>query len=134
MFCTKLFPYNPALTPGPVWGYHRATNQKRLKSCPTRSLPNSRKAPRCSNFSWLRQVERRTDKSGKSFLSLVLGDKSGTMVARVWSDVCARCTGPFAPGDYVGVQGQVGSYKGELQLNGPVYLYRGRPRRPGARS
>jgi len=67
-------------------------------------------------FFLVRQVESRTDKSGKPFLSLVLGDKSGTMVARVWSDVLARCPGPFAPGDYVGVQGQVGAYKGELQL------------------
>jgi 3'-5' exoribonuclease len=67
-------------------------------------------------FFLVRQVESRTDKSGKPFLSLVLGDKTGTMVARVWSDVLARCPGPFAPGDYVGVQGQVGAYKGELQL------------------
>lgn len=67
-------------------------------------------------FFLLRQVESRLDKSGKPFLSLVLGDKSGIMVARVWSDVLAKCPGPFAAGDYVGVQGQVGSYKGELQL------------------
>jgi 3'-5' exoribonuclease len=61
-------------------------------------------------------VERRTDKSGKPFLTLTLADKSGTIPAKVWSDVLARCPGPFAPGDDVGVQGQVGSYKGELQL------------------
>jgi 3'-5' exoribonuclease len=65
----------------------------------------------------VRQAESRTDKSGKPFLSLVLGDKSGAMVARVWSDVLAKCPGPFAPGDHVGVQGKVESYKGELQLN-----------------
>jgi 3'-5' exoribonuclease len=64
----------------------------------------------------VRQAESRTDKSGKPYLSLVLGDKSGTMVARVWNDVLSRCPGPFAPGDHVGVQGQVSSYKGELQL------------------
>jgi len=65
----------------------------------------------------VRQAESRTDKSGKPFLSLVLGDKSGVMVARVWSDVLTKCPGPFAPGDAVGVQGKVDSYKGELQLN-----------------
>lgn len=64
----------------------------------------------------VRQAESRTDKSGKPFLTLVLGDNSGTMVARVWSDVLARCPGPFVPGDHVGVQGQVGSFKDELQL------------------
>jgi len=64
----------------------------------------------------VRQAESRTDKSGKPYLSLVLGDKSGVMVARVWSDILAKCPGPFVPGDHVGVQGQVSAYKGELQL------------------
>jgi 3'-5' exoribonuclease len=64
----------------------------------------------------VRQAESRTDKSGKPYLSLVLGDATGLIVARVWSDVLAKCPGPFAPGDHVGVQGQVSSYKGELQL------------------
>lgn len=67
-------------------------------------------------FFLVRQVEARTDKSGKPFLSLLLGDKTGTIVARVWSDILGKCPGPYAPGDYVGVRGQVGSYKGELQL------------------
>ncbi len=67
-------------------------------------------------FFLVRQVESRTDKTGAPYLSLVLGDRSGTMVARVWSKTLAKCPGPFAPGDYVGVQGQVDSYKGELQL------------------
>jgi 3'-5' exoribonuclease len=36
--------------------------------------------------------------------------------ARVWSDVLARCPGPFQVGDYVAVQAQVSSYQGEMQL------------------
>jgi 3'-5' exoribonuclease len=67
-------------------------------------------------FFLVRQVESRTDKTGKPYLSLVLGDKSGTMVARVWNKTLVKCPGPFAPGDYVGIQGQVDAYKGELQL------------------
>ena len=38
-------------------------------------------------------------------------------MAKVWSDVLAKCPGPFTPGDHVAVQGKVDSYKGELQLN-----------------
>ena len=64
-------------------------------------------------FFLLRQVESRTDKTGKPYLSLVLGDKTGTIVARVWNKILAKCPGPFAPGDYVGVQGQVDAYRGE---------------------
>jgi 3'-5' exoribonuclease len=65
----------------------------------------------------VRQAESRTDKSGNPYLSLVLGDKSGSIVARVWNKVLVKCPGPFAPGDHVAVQAQVESYKGELQLN-----------------
>ena len=68
-------------------------------------------------FFLVRQAESRTDKTGNPYLSLVLGDRSGALVARVWSKVLAKCPGPFAPGDHVGVQAQVESYKGELQLN-----------------
>ncbi|MFZ5451247.1 MAG: 3'-5' exoribonuclease YhaM family protein [Thermodesulfobacteriota bacterium] len=64
----------------------------------------------------VRRVETRTDKSGKPFLALVLGDKTGELPARVWSDVLAKCPGPFNVGDYVAVQAQVSSYQGEMQL------------------
>jgi len=68
-------------------------------------------------FFLLRQLELRTDKTGKPYLSLVLGDRSGTIVGRVWHKILAKCPGPFTPGDYVGVQGQVESYNQELQVN-----------------
>ena len=68
-------------------------------------------------FLLVRRVDTRTDKSGKPYLALTLGDRSGDLEARVWSDVLAKCPGPFAPGDYVGVQALVSSYKGEIQLS-----------------
>jgi 3'-5' exoribonuclease len=68
-------------------------------------------------FFLVRQAEKRTDKTGKPYLSLKLGDKSGTIVARVWNDILKKCPGPFAVGDFVGVKGQVDSYKQELQIN-----------------
>jgi DNA polymerase III alpha subunit len=68
-------------------------------------------------FFLVRQAESRTDKTGKPYLSLVLGDKSGTIVARVWNDILKKCPGPFVAGDFVGVKGQVDSYKQELQIN-----------------
>ena len=42
----------------------------------------------------VRQAETRMDKSGNPYLSLALGDKSGSMVARVWDKV----KGPNVPG------------------------------------
>jgi 3'-5' exoribonuclease len=68
-------------------------------------------------FFLVRQAESRTDKTGKPYLSLVLGDKSGAIVAKVWNDILKKYPGPFAAGDFLGVKGQVDSYKQELQVN-----------------
>ncbi len=84
---------------------------------PHQLISDLREGMAVQQFFIVRQAETRTDKSGKLYLSLVLGDKSGTMVTRVWNDTLAKCPGPFAPGDHVAVQAQVESYKGELQLN-----------------
>jgi 3'-5' exoribonuclease len=65
----------------------------------------------------VRQAESRATRDGKPYLSLVLGDASGSIVARVWNNVLSKCPGPFVPGDHVAIQAQVESYKGELQLN-----------------
>ena len=67
-------------------------------------------------FFLVRQAESRTDKTGKPYLSLVLGDKSGTIKAPVWNDILKKYPGPFAVGDFVGVKGQVDSYNKELQI------------------
>lgn len=53
-------------------------------------------------FFLVRQAESHTDKTGKPYLSLVLGDKSGTIVAKVWSDILKKYPGPFAVGDFLG--------------------------------
>ena len=67
-------------------------------------------------FFLVRQVEERATKDGKPFLALRLGDKSGVLEARVWNEVLKKCPGPFAPGDYVAVEGRTEFYQGELQL------------------
>jgi len=84
---------------------------------PHQFLDQLQEGSQVQQFFLLRQVEFRTDKTGKPYLSLVLGDRSGTMVARVWSDILPKCPGPFGTGDFVGVKAQVDSYKQELQLN-----------------
>jgi len=83
---------------------------------PHRFIADLKEGDAVQQFLLVRRVETRTDKSGKPFLALVLGDKTGDMPARVWSDVLAKCPGPFALGDYVGVKAQASSYQGEIQL------------------
>jgi len=83
---------------------------------PHQLISQLKKGAAVQQYFLVRQAESGTTKAGKPFLSLVLGDKSGFMKARVWSDVLAKCPGPFALGNHVFVQGQVESYLGELQL------------------
>jgi 3'-5' exoribonuclease len=67
-------------------------------------------------FFVVRQVEERLTQNGKPYLDLVLGDRSGSIKAKLWSNVLQEFPGPFRVGDYVGTVGQVKSYHGELQL------------------
>ena len=84
---------------------------------PHRFLADLQERDVIHQFLLVRRVETRTDKTGKPYLSLVLGDRTRDLEARVWSDVLAKCPGPFNVGDYVGVQAMVSSYKGESQLS-----------------
>jgi 3'-5' exoribonuclease len=84
---------------------------------PHKLIADLKEGDTVQQFFLVRQVEARTDKTGKPFLSLVLGDKSGTIGAKVWNDILKKYPGPFAVGDFLGVKGQLDSYKQELQIN-----------------
>jgi 3'-5' exoribonuclease len=64
----------------------------------------------------VRQVEELVTKDGSPYLKLVLADRSGSITAKVWSNVLQDCPGPFRVGDYVGAVGQVKAYRGVLEL------------------
>lgn len=56
-----------------------------------------------------------TTRKGDPFLTLVLGDRTGEVEARVWENAEALNAG-FAEGDVVEVEGRAGSYRNILQL------------------
>ena len=64
----------------------------------------------------VRQVEESFTKDGNPYLKLVLGDRSGLLPAKLWSNVLQEFPGPFQVGDYVGAAGQVKAYRGALEL------------------
>ncbi len=68
-------------------------------------------------FFIVRRVESRLTRDGKPFLSLVLGDKSGTIKARVWEETLKKCPHPLAVCDFVGITGLVEAFQGEPQIN-----------------
>lgn len=73
-------------------------------------------------FFLLRQVESRLTRNGDPYLALLLGDRSGTLKAKVWADVLEKYPAPLTQGEYVGVKGRVGSYNEELQLTVQVIM------------
>src|ERR1700730_9665003 len=61
------------------------------------------------------EKELRSTREGKPFLRLELGDRSGTIEARVWENADA-VVGTFQRDDIVKIQARVESYKNKVQL------------------
>ncbi len=60
--------------------------------------------------------QQRTTKSNKPYLSLVLGDKSGQLEARVWEPGDPRIAKDFDRGDVVKVRGSASRFDDRLQM------------------
>lgn len=60
--------------------------------------------------------QQRTTRNGKPYLSLILGDNSGQIEARVWDVTDHRIAADFARGDVVKIRGCVSKFEGVLQL------------------
>ena len=55
-------------------------------------------------------------KNGKTYLNVILQDKSGTLDAKVWDPNSAGIE-EFEPMDYIEVGGDVSSFQGALQIS-----------------
>lgn len=63
----------------------------------------------------LARVERRSKSDGAAYLRLSLADRSGEVAGVAWDDVEALLD-VLIEGDYARVEGEVGEYRGELQI------------------
>jgi 3'-5' exoribonuclease len=61
------------------------------------------------------EKQKRDTKAGKPFLTLVLGDRTGTIEAKVWDDA-ERLDAAVTTEDVVGVRARIGSYQDRPQL------------------
>ncbi|MBM4274468.1 MAG: HD domain-containing protein, partial [Deltaproteobacteria bacterium] len=82
-----------------------------------RFIADLQEGSQVAQYFLLRRVENRTDKTGKPYLALELGDKTGIIEARLWSEALARHPGAFTAGEFVGIRASVESYQGKRQLN-----------------
>ncbi|HEX5726518.1 MAG TPA: HD domain-containing protein [Longimicrobiaceae bacterium] len=61
------------------------------------------------------EKQRKETRAAKPFLHLVLGDRTGTIEAKVWDDA-ERFEHLFQPEDVVGVRGRTSVYNGRVEL------------------
>jgi 3'-5' exoribonuclease len=72
---------------------------------------------RINQFFLVRRKERRRTRTGKDYLDILLVDRSGTLSAKVWSEVLDQFDPLFAEGQFAGIAGRVENYQDELQLS-----------------
>ncbi|HEX2204547.1 MAG TPA: HD domain-containing protein [Longimicrobium sp.] len=77
-----------------------------------RDLADGREVTACY---LVHEKQRKETKAAKPYLHLVLGDRTGTIEAKVW-DFAERYDALFAADDVVGVRGRTSLYQEKLQL------------------
>ncbi len=71
---------------------------------------------RIADIYFCKHVQQATTKNGKSYLSITLQDKTGTIDAKIW-DPNSDGIDDFSDLDYIDVFGEVTSFAGALQIN-----------------
>jgi len=69
-----------------------------------------------NQFFLIKKKERRRTKTGKDYLDISLADKTGTLAAKIWSEMVDQFDPVFAEGQFAGIAGRVETYQEELQL------------------
>jgi 3'-5' exoribonuclease len=64
----------------------------------------------------LRSKDLRKTRTGQEYLDLLLGDHSGDISAKMWSDAIRKWGLDFDPGDIVKIEGRVDSYRERNQI------------------
>lgn len=67
-------------------------------------------------FFEVRAKEVRKTRSGQEYLDLLVGDATGSVSAKVWSDAIRKWGQEFDPGDFVKIEGRVEIYKDRNQM------------------
>jgi len=60
--------------------------------------------------------QQRTTRTAKPYISLILGDNSGQIEARIWDPTDSRVAQDFGKGDVVKIRGAASKFEGVLQL------------------
>lgn len=84
---------------------------------PTHSpVKNLKPGDRLSQFFQIVSIETRKTRTGSDFVDLVLGDATGSISGRLWSQAIRKWGKEFEAGEFVKVVGQVESYRDQNQI------------------
>jgi 3'-5' exoribonuclease len=67
-------------------------------------------------FFELRSKDLRKTRGGQDYLDLTVGDATGAISCKMWSDSIRKWGQDFSPGDFVKIEGRVEAYKDRNQL------------------
>ncbi len=64
----------------------------------------------------LRAKDIRKTRSGQDYLDLTVGDATGTITGKMWSDAIRKWGHDFGAGDFIKIEGHVESYRDRFQI------------------
>src|SRR5271157_4223911 len=64
----------------------------------------------------LRAKDLRKTRSGQDYLDLTVGDATGTITGKMWSDAIRKWGHDFAAGDFIKLEGRVETYRDRFQI------------------
>jgi len=64
----------------------------------------------------LRSKDLRKTRSGQDYLELTVGDATGTISGKMWSDAVRKWGHDFTPGDFIKIEGRVETYRDRYQI------------------
>ncbi len=64
----------------------------------------------------LRSKDLRKTRSGQDYLDLTVGDATGTITGKMWSDAIRKWGHDFVAGDFIKIEGRVETYRDRFQI------------------
>jgi len=71
---------------------------------------------RINQFFLIKRKERRRTRTGKDYLDLSVGDRTGTLTAKIWSEAVDQVDPLFSEGQFAGITGRIETFQDEPQL------------------
>ena len=89
-----------------------------IEQNPTEHVPvrDLKSGDQVFQYFMVKSKNNRTTRTGQEYLDLVVGDASGSISAKMWSDIIKKWGKDFSPGDIIKIVGRVETFRNANQL------------------